>query len=65
MGRIISIIMIGVSGYLIFQNRYRAMNVLFRNAILRRIFVNSIMGLPGVKDRLMKLVFPPGPAETH
>ncbi|WNS74295.1 hypothetical protein RRV45_15400 [Bacillus sp. DTU_2020_1000418_1_SI_GHA_SEK_038] len=65
MGRIISIIMIGVSGYFLFQNRYRAMNVLFRSTILRRIFVSSIMGLPGVKDRLMKLVFSTGPAETH
>lgn len=65
MGRIISIIMIGVSGYFLFQNRYRAMNVLFRSAMLRRIFVSSIMGLPGVRDRLMKFVFPAGPAETH
>lgn len=65
MGRILSIIMIGLGGYFIFLNRYRAMNLLFRNAILRRIFVSSIMGLPGVRDRLLKLVFPPGPAETH
>lgn len=65
MGRILSIIMIGIGGYVIFQNRYRAMNILFRNALLRRIFVSSIMGIPGVRDRLMKMVFPPSPAESH
>ncbi|KAB2338517.1 hypothetical protein F7731_02855 [Cytobacillus depressus] len=64
MGRILlSILAIGISGYLIFQNRYRAMNVLFRNALLRRIFVSSLMGLPGVKDRMLKMVFPSSSSE--
>lgn len=65
MGRILSIILIGLSGYLIFQNRYRAMNVIFRNSFLRRIIVSSFMGIPGVRNRLLKMVFPTGSAESY
>lgn len=62
MGRILSILLIGLGGYFLFQNRYRAMNVLFKNPVLRRLAVSSFMGIPGVRDRMMKMVFPPGPA---
>lgn len=65
MGRFLSIMLIGLGGYFIFQNRYRAMNVLFRNSLIRSILVNSFMGLPGVRERIMKMMFPSGPAEMH
>ncbi|MBS4191291.1 hypothetical protein KHA94_13965 [Bacillus sp. FJAT-49705] len=65
MGRIFSIILIGLGSYFIFQNRYRAMNMLFKNAFLRRILVSVFMGIPWVRNRLMKMVFPSGPAELH
>ena len=65
MGRIISILFIGLSGYFIFQNRYRAMNVIFRNAFIRRIIVSSVMGIPGVRDRLLSMVFPTGSAKLY
>lgn len=65
MGRILTIMLIGLGGYFIFQNRYRAMNILFRNSLLRRLLVNSFMGIPGVRDRLMKMVFSSSPAELR
>jgi hypothetical protein len=65
MGRILTYLMIGLGGYLIFQNRYRAMNLVFKSGFLRRIAVSSFMGIPGVRDRMMKMVFPPGPAEMQ
>ncbi|MFE8695441.1 hypothetical protein ACFYKT_03595 [Cytobacillus sp. FJAT-53684] len=60
MSRILSVLMIGLGGYFVFQYRYRVMNVLFKNPFLRRIAVSSFMGIPGVRDRMMKMVFPPG-----
>ncbi|MBU8879384.1 hypothetical protein BGM26_10350 [Bacillus sp. FJAT-29790] len=63
MGRLLSIFMIGLGGYLVFQNRYRVMNVLFGNSFIRRILVNSFMSLPGIRDRMMKSVFPSSPAD--
>ncbi|QED48633.1 hypothetical protein [Cytobacillus dafuensis] len=65
MGRIFSIILIGLGSYFIFQNRYRALNMIIKNSFLRRIFVSTFMGLPGVRNQLMKMVFPSGPAELH
>ena len=64
MGRILSIILIGLGGYFIYQNRYRAMNVFLRNSLIRSILVNCLMGLPGVRERLMRMVFPSGPVKN-
>jgi len=64
MGRLLSIILIGISGYFVYQNRYRALNIIFKNAMIRKILVGSFMGIPGIRNRLMNLVFPSGPAET-
>ncbi len=65
MGRILSIILIGLSGYFIFQNRYRVMNVIFRNSFLRQIIVSSFMGIPGVRERILNMVFPTGSAKSY
>lgn len=58
MGRFIWIIIIGLSGLFIFQNRYRVLNIMFKNAILRRIMVSSLLGIPGIRERLMRMMFP-------
>ncbi|MFO1443470.1 hypothetical protein KDN24_09650 [Bacillus sp. Bva_UNVM-123] len=58
MGRFIWIIVIALSGLFIFQNRYRVLNIIFKNAILRRIMVSSLLGIPGIRERLMRMLFP-------
>ncbi|WP_026584496.1 hypothetical protein [Bacillus sp. J33] len=63
MSRLLSIFMIGLGGYFAYHNRYRLINVLFGNAILRRVVVSSIMSFPGVRDRMMSSVFSSGTSE--
>lgn len=60
--KIISIFMMGLAVYVLFDNRYRVMNILLGNRFLRRLAVGSIMGLPGVRSRMMQSVFS-GPSE--
>lgn len=57
MGRIISILLIGIGGYLAFQNRFRLINVVFGNRMIRRFFVTSLMSLPLFRNRMMSTVF--------
>ncbi|MBP2243368.1 hypothetical protein J2Z40_004006 [Cytobacillus eiseniae] len=59
MGRIMSLLLLVLGGYYLFYNRYRAMNVLFKYPLIRRVAVSSFMGIPGIRDRMMKMVFPP------
>ncbi|MBT2693462.1 hypothetical protein [Bacillus sp. ISL-55] len=60
--KIISIFMLGLAGYFVFENRYRVMNMLLGNRFLRRVAVGSIMGLPGIRSKMMDSVFS-GPSE--
>ena len=60
--RVFSIFMIGLAGYYLFENRYRVMNGLLGNRFLRRVAVSSLMGLPGVKNKMLQSVFS-GPSE--
>jgi hypothetical protein len=60
--KMISIFMMGLAVYVLFDNRYRVMNILLGNRFLRRLAVGSIMGLPGVRSRMMQSVFS-GPSE--
>ncbi|WP_077213972.1 hypothetical protein [Bacillus dakarensis] len=57
MGRLISILLIGVGGYLAFQNRFRLINIVFGNRMIRRFFVTSLMSLPFFRSRMMSTVF--------
>ncbi|GLB58196.1 hypothetical protein [Cytobacillus sp. NCCP-133] len=63
MSRLFSIFMIGLGGYFAYQNRYRLLNVLFGNAILRRVVVSSVMNFPGIRDRMMSSVFSSGTSD--
>ncbi|MDZ5470999.1 hypothetical protein SM124_04450 (plasmid) [Bacillus sp. 31A1R] len=58
MSRLLSILLIGLGGYYIIQNRFRVLNVVFGNPMIRRLFVRSIMSFPVVRNRMMKSVFP-------
>ena len=58
MSRMISsILMIGSIGYFIYRYRFRIMNLLLASTWLRQLAVASMMGLPGVKNKLMQSVF--------
>ncbi|MEW9107740.1 hypothetical protein ACQCT6_02140 [Cytobacillus gottheilii] len=57
MGKFVSIFVIGLSGYLFFQNRYRLLNFVLSNVWLRRFVVGSFLNMPGMRDRMMNSVF--------
>ncbi|MGD6853615.1 hypothetical protein [Bacillus infantis] len=57
MSRIISILAIGIGGYYLYQNRFRVVNTVMGSAVLRRLFVTSLMNIPGVRNKMMKSVF--------
>jgi hypothetical protein len=52
-----SIIMIGSLGYTLYRYRYRLMNVILGTGYLRRLLVSSMMGFPGIRRRMMSVVF--------
>jgi hypothetical protein len=57
-----SIFTIGTVVYCIYRFRYRLLNILVGTGWLRRIAVGSVMGLPGVRKKMMQAVFG-GPSE--
>lgn len=52
-----SILMIGSIGYFAYRYRFRILNLLLASGWLRKIAVGSIMGLPGIKNKMMQSVF--------
>ena len=61
MSRIISILLISVGGYFLFKKRFRLLNVILGNAMIRRAAVRSFMSIPGIRKRLMGSIFSQGP----
>lgn len=59
---IASIFMIGTLGYALYRFRYRLLNLFLGTGWIRRMAIGSIMGLPGVKRKMMQSVFG-GPSE--
>ncbi|MDQ0156387.1 hypothetical protein [Robertmurraya andreesenii] len=57
MFRFISILLIGLGGYWVLQNRFRVVNMILGNRMIRRFFVSSFMSLPFVRNQMMKTVF--------
>jgi hypothetical protein len=53
-----SIFMIGIAGYLVVQNRYRLINLLFGNSFIRRLVISIFMNVPGVRNKMIQSVFP-------
>lgn len=52
-----SILMIGTAGYLVYRYRFRLLNALIGTGWIRRIAVGSLLGLPGIKNKMMQAVF--------
>jgi len=47
--KLASFILVSLAGYFVYQNRYRVMNGILGNAMLRRLAVGSLMGIPGIR----------------
>lgn len=62
MRKVLSLLLIGIGGYYLFQKRYRLVNFLIGNAFTRRLFVSALMNIPSVKSRMMNIVFPKNPS---
>lgn len=59
-----SIFMIGTLGYTIYKYRYRLMNLVLGTGYLRRVLVRSMMGVPGLRKKMMNVVFS-GPSNGY
>ncbi|WP_147532356.1 hypothetical protein [Bacillus marasmi] len=57
MKTITSIFMIGLAGFFAIKNRYRLLNLLLSSGFTRRLFVGSILSMPGVRDKMMQTMF--------
>jgi hypothetical protein len=57
-----SIFMIGSIGYFAYKFRFRLLNAILGTGWIRRLAVGSIMGIPGIKRKMMQTVFG-GPSE--
>ncbi|TCN22868.1 hypothetical protein EV146_10921 [Mesobacillus foraminis] len=55
--RLMSFFCLLMASYFVYQNRYRVMNILLGNTILRRLAVSSLMGMPGFRRRMFQSVF--------
>jgi hypothetical protein len=51
------IIMLSTIGYTLYRYRYRIMNLILGTGYLRRLLVRSMMGMPGIRRRMMNVVF--------
>ncbi|MCM3066669.1 hypothetical protein ABEP17_03565 [Priestia flexa] len=57
MKRFIGWLSVLLIGYVVYQIRYRLVNVFFRNSFLRSLAVRSFFNIPYVRERLMNQVF--------
>lgn len=57
MSKILSIFLIGVGGYYLFQKRFRVLNVVLGNTMIRQFFVRTLMNIPAIRSRMMGSVF--------
>jgi hypothetical protein len=64
MPKVLSLILVGLGGYFLFQKRFRVVNFILGNTISRRLFVAAMMNIPGIKSRMMNFVFPKAPSPT-
>lgn len=57
MSRLFSILIIGLGGYYLIKKRYRWLNLLLRNQLVRQYLVNIFMNLPGLRNKMMNSLF--------
>lgn len=54
---IIQIFLVGLTVYMGYQYRYRLLNIVLSNDVMRRILVSRSLQLPIVRDRMMQSMF--------
>ncbi len=59
MPRALSLLALVLGWLIIFKYRYRIINLLFANRLIRRTVISLLMSIPSVRSRLMQTVFPP------
>ena len=54
---ILQVFVIGLMVYLGYSNRYRLLNVVLSNGMIRRFLVTRSLNVPFVRDRMMQGMF--------
>ena len=57
MSRVFSILLIVLGGYYLIQKRYRVMNTILRNPLIRKYAVRVFLSVPSIKRMMMNSVF--------
>lgn len=57
MFRLLSLLLVGIGGYLMFQNRFRVVNTFLGSRLIRKAFVSSLMSIPFIRQQMMNTVF--------
>ncbi|MCB5235820.1 hypothetical protein AB1L07_17500 [Niallia alba] len=57
MSRVFSILLIALGGYYLIQKRYRVMNTILRNPLIRKYAVRVLLSVPSIKRMMMNSVF--------
>ncbi|GIN60471.1 hypothetical protein J27TS8_04640 [Robertmurraya siralis] len=65
MGRLVSLLLIGIGGYWVFQNRFRLANFLLGNSMMRRVLVSSFMRIPLVRNQMFSSLFSGGAQKQY
>ena len=59
--KVLYLILIAVGGYYLVQKRFRLLNFILGNSMVRRFFVSSLMNIPAIRNRITGIVFPQNP----
>ena len=59
--KVLYLILIAVGGYYLVQKRFRLLNFVLGNSMVRRFFVSSLMNIPAIRNRITGIVFPQNP----
>ncbi|MFT8319281.1 MAG: hypothetical protein ABF649_00075 [Bacillus sp. (in: firmicutes)] len=57
MPKILSVLLIGLSGYFLLKKRYRILNVILSNRVIRQYLIKFVMNLPGLRNKMIGSVF--------
>ena len=59
--KVLYLILLTVGGYYLVQKRFRVLNFILRNSIMRRFVVSSLMNIPAIRNRMTGIVFSQSP----
>ncbi len=59
--KLLYLILIGIGGYYLVQKRFRVLNSILGNRIIRRFFVSFLMNVPMIRNRMTGFVFSQNP----